>query len=783
MSSFKSSDLKNSIPNFNQNMAFPTVEEPIKIFRDSLGIPHVQATTIHDAFFGQGFVVAQDRLWQMDFDRHRAEGRTAKLLGKSNLDWDVTARRMGIKASAYKDFQVINSQTRSMFEAYSEGVNAFINSTELLPIEFRLLGFTPDPWSPIDCLSVAKIRHVFMGNFDFKIWRSKLLSQIGPELTKMLYEIGDAGDLLIIPPGEIYPGEVNQGREILESSAGLFDLVTTLQTDEGSDAGSNSWAVAGHKTTTGKPLLAGDPHRAPDTPNAYVQNHVACNDFDVIGLSFAGVPGFMHFGHNKKVAWCITHASADYQDLFVEKLIGGDSPKYEFKNQNYPLDIRSEVIEIKDEDSIDVEIASTHHGPVILGSISDGVGISFRHSAIAEQEPWAEAILDMLVANNVDQLEEAMRPWVDPCNNLLSADVDGNISYQMRGKLPLRSRENSWIPVSGSDGGHEWVGRVPFEENPRLRNPSNGFIVTANNRIIGPPYPHYITIDFSQDYRANRILRHLESLKVATTADMSLIHADCISIPAQKFVPHLLKLRPENDLSSQALKILEQWDYSMRRDHSAPTIYSTILVSLLNHLSVSLVGDKLTKEATEGANRGAPSYLRNLKSIVIRALESNDVALLSDGETWLSVLNNVLNEAILKLHNTLGGNPLDWQWGLLHKTKHSHPLSQVFPEMESLLDPPSISCSGDEDTPLAGTYNFNGSFTLNSTSLARYIYDLNDWNNCQWVIPLGSSGHPGSQHYSDQMNQWAKVDLYPMLYDWALIQSNYETSQELMPGK
>lgn len=781
MKAFTLSDLKDSVPNLKGSILLPSIEGPIKIFRDFLGIPHVQATTIHDAFFGQGFVIAQDRLWQMDFDRHRAEGRTAKLIGKSGLDLDITVRRMGIKASAQRDYEAANSQTQSMLKAYSEGVNAFINSCDVLPIEFRLLEMNPAPWDPIDCLAVAKIRHVFMGNYDFKLWRAKVLSQVGPKFTKVLYEVGDPGDLLIIPSGEVFTGESNYGSKVLDTNGELLEMARTLETAEGSNAGSNSWALAGHKTATGKPLLAGDPHRAPDTPNAYVQNHIACPDFDVIGLSFAGVPGFMHFGHNEKVAWCITHASADYQDLFIEKLIQGDPPKYEFKNEKYHLDIRKEIIEVRDEDSVEIEVASTHHGPVIIGSVSQGLGISFRHSAIAEHEPWAEAILDMLLARNVDQFEESMRHWVDPCNNLLSADVDGNISYQMRGKLPVRSRENSWLPVPGWNGEHEWTGRVPFEENPRLRNPSNGFIVTANNRITGPPYPHYISIDFSQDHRANRLLKRIRALGAATTADMALMHADSISIPAQKLVPHLLKLKPSNNLSLQVLRILGEWDYSMNRDQSAAAIYSTILTILLNKFSLSLLGEELTNEAIGGANRGAPSYLRNLKSLVLHAIENDEMTLLPEGQTWSSVLEDALSEATLKLQNLIGDDPQNWQWGLLHKTKHSHPLSQVFPELEGMLDPPAISCSGDDDTPLAGTYNFNGSFILNSTSLARYVYDLSDWQNCHWVIPLGSSGHPGSSHYFDQMNQWASIGLYPMLYDWGLIESTSETVQVINP--
>ena len=781
MATLTQADLQAALPDVTSDLALEGLDGSLTIVRDGLGTPHVLAGTTHDAFFGQGFVMAQDRLWQMDFDRHRAAGRSAELLGKAGLETDVLVRKMRLEASAIADYGVVNDATRAMLDAYAQGVNAFIDSTRSLPIEYTLLGMTPAPWRAFDCLAVAKIRHVFMGNFEFKLWRAKLLAQVGPELTAKLFPSSAPGGLVIVPPGGEFAGEEDDGHEILAASGDLTQLIAGIDSDAG-DAGSNSWALAGSRTASGKPLLAGDPHRAPDTPNVYVQNHLTCPEFDVVGLSFAGLPSFIHFGHNRNVAWCVTHASGDYQDLFIERLTPGDPPTYEFKGEQRTTEVFHETINVRDGESVPADIVVTHHGSLIMGSAEDGVGLALCYTATAEPERWAESLLAMLSATNVDTFESAMRPWVDPCNTMMCADVHGNISFQMRGKLPVRSRHNGWIPVPGWDGEHEWTGRVPFEENPRLRNPEGGLIVTANNRIIGPPYPHYISMDFTPDFRARSVLNRVRDLTDATVEDMTSLHAERTSILARQLVPALVRLSPDGGLAREALGLLAAWDCAMDVDQVAPTIYSAIFTSLFHRVSTALVGDRLTMEAMNGTDRGGPAHLRGMKMLFAQMIQTGDTSLLANGQTWDAVLTASVEDAVAWLRGTLGEDIDGWRWGVLHRTGHTHPLSVVVPEHADLLNPPRIAVGGDADTPQQGAFAPGVPFTLYSTSVARYVYDLSDWTNSRWIVPLGASGHPGSPHYADQLERWAAVQTNAMLYDWALIRADAETTQELSPA-
>lgn len=771
--------LQAALPDVTSSLTLPGLDGPVTIYRDTLGTPHVQATTTHDSFFGQGFAIAQDRLWQMDFDRMRAHGRSAEVLGASAVTMDTLVRRMGFQASAQADYETLSDHTRAMFDAYAEGVNAFIGSTKTLPIEYRLLDLTPNPWRALDSLSVAKIRHVFMGNFEYKLWRAKLLAKVGPEMVAKLFPSSEPGDLVIVPPGGEFEGEANDGREILSTSDDLTRWITDVFGNDG-DSGSNSWALAGSRTATGKPLLAGDPHRPLDTPNVYIQNHVACPEFDVVGLSFAGVPSFFHFGHSQTVAWCVTHASADYQDLFIERFTTSDT--YEFKGEPRKADVRHETINVRGGAPVEIDVVTTHHGPVIMGSPKSGIGLTLRYTATAEPSPWADSLFDMLVAKDVDEFEAAMRPWVDPCNTMMCADLDGNISFQVRGKLPLRSRENAWVPVPGWDGEHEWDGVVPFEEMPRVRNPENGFLVTANNRIMDASYPHYITMDKSPDHRARRVLARIKDMRHATVEDMASVHAERTSIVAQRLVPALVVLSPANDKVRQAIDLLKEWDCAMDRDQAAPTVYSATLSVLIRKVVTPMVGPTLTEAAMNGTDRGGPAHLNGLRGQIVKMVEQNDTSLLREGASWGPLLASALEEAIAWIVDTLGDDVDGWTWGVLHRTGHTHTLAGAVPEHAGLLNPPTVDCGGDADTPQAGAYTPGKPFTLYGTSVCRYVYDLADWDNCWWAVPLGASGHPGSPHYADQMERWADVGLYPMLYDWTWIKVDAETMQVLSPA-
>ncbi|MCH2573072.1 MAG: penicillin acylase family protein, partial [Planctomycetes bacterium] len=515
INSITDADLLNALPDTNFSITLSGIKAEVQITRDPYGIPHIKSETAEDAFFGQGFATAQDRLWHMESDRRRAYGTWAELVGEKEKESDIMMRKFQIKDSSIRDLQVLNEDSVAMLKSYASGVNAFIQETKSLPIEFTITNSVPEKWLPEDSISVYKVRHIMMGVFEGKMWRAQLLRHFGPERTAELLRGYQKGQLLIIPPAEIFQGPELDGFDELESGLGSIDLIREIP-----ESGSNSWVLDGSRTKSGLPLLSGDPHRALDTPNCYYQNHVACKDFDVIGLSFPGCPGFPHFGHNEKVAWCVTHAMADYQDLFIEKFNPSDLSEYTGVDSSLEANVKKDIIKVRDGDDVEITLRSTHHGPIIADSKDGSIGLAFSYTSTWKQNQGFECFLPQMTAQSAQEAEEAMRKWVDPCNNYMFADSQGNIGYLNRGTVPLRSSQNAWLPVPGWTCENDWKEVIPFEELPRSINPSNGYIVTANNKIVGGEYPYYLALDYAPEYRAKRILERIKNLTSATVEDM-----------------------------------------------------------------------------------------------------------------------------------------------------------------------------------------------------------------------------------------------------------------------
>jgi penicillin amidase len=767
-------DLAASLPDLGSPVHLPGLEDGAEVWRDADGIPHVLAASARDAFLAQGFVHAQDRLWQMEYDRRRAAGRWAEYAGQAGVAQDLHLRRLGLAATARTDYDALGPEAREMLDAYAAGVNAFLRSTAALPVEFRLLGVRPEPWQPWDSIAVFKVRHVEMGPYQAKLWRARLLRHLGPRLTAALCPGTQPNPTLILPPGGRDGGTPDGAQALFERAAALFAATG------GWEGGSNNWALAGRRTASGKPLVAGDPHRALDVPNVYYQNHLACPAFDAIGLSFPGVPGLPHFGHNRDVAWCVTHAMADAQDLFLERFDPQDPGRYAFRGDWRRAEVRRETIQVRGGAPVPVTIALTHHGPIIAGEPERGYALALRYTATAEPNPTFEALRPMLAATSADALEAAMRPWVDPVNNLVFADAAG-IRYRTRGRVPVRAPANAWLPVPGWDGEHEWQGAIPFEEMPSVREPETGWLATANSRIAGAGYRHYIGLDFAPDFRTRRVIARLRPLHDATAADMAAIHADRVSIPAQELVALLDGLEPAGPAASDALARLRVWDGTMDPSGAAPAIYAVFRERLVRNLLAPLLGP-LGAEAF-GTAPGAPvTHLARLKARLAGWIRSDDRTLLPAGATWPAALAQAFADAVAELQADLGPDAAGWRWDRLHVTRPRHPLSAVFPDAAALLDPPSVGVGGDGDTVQASSFVPGAGYAVTGTSVARYVFDLGDWNRSAWIVPLGASGHPGSPHFADQVQDWAAVRLRPMRYDWARIRAEAEQHQRLLAG-
>ena len=387
----------------------------------------------------------------------------------------------------------------------------------------------------------------------------------------------------------------------------------------------------------------------------------------------------------------------------------------------------------------------------------------------------------MLRAGGVDELDEAMRDWVDPSNNFVSIDVHGDIQYLNRGRLPVRSMANAWLPVPGWLDEYEWRGFVPFEEMLRSRNPDTGFIVTANNKIAGDDYPHYISLYYGSDHRARRILGRLEGLTGATVDDMADVHRDIVSIPGRTYASLLGETEPSGEAAKRAVELLGAWDGSMHRDLVAPTIYSAFRREL-DRLVLSPLLGPLSDEAFGAAGRGAPRQVGHLSTLLASHAAAGDTSMLPDGADWRSVTTQALEAAVAYLRDRLGDDVDSWRWGSIHGTAPRHPLSDSFPGCRRAAGP---AIDADERGRRHAAFRLlrlaGDPFTVTGTSVARYVFDASDWDNSRWVVPLGASGHPGSPHYADQRPIWAIDDVVPMLYTWPAVEAAAKLRQILKP--
>jgi len=736
----------------------------VVIHRDEWGIPHARATTWHDAFFAQGYAQAEDRLGQLEYERRRAVGRWAEVVGGPGVSFDRFARRAGIAGAARREYAALDPTTQEVLAAYTAGVNAWVAGGHPLPPDLALAGVTPEPWEPWHCCAAFLVRHVVFANWQHKLWRGRLAAALGADAVARIDGAGPPEVPLIVPPGSVGPTAGPDPERL--------DAVVAAMTATAS--GSNAWALAGSRTRSGLPLVAGDPHRLVETPNVYYQCHLACPDFDAIGLSFPGVPGFPHFGHNARVAWCVTNAMGDYQDLYVDYA-------------DAAMLTGREEIAVRDGAPVTVECQATSHGPVLFGDPATGAVITLKSTALARPSPGLSVLLPMLQTRTVDELDDAMRAWVDPVNNLVSADVDGHLRYRTVGEIPVRPPAgappaNAWGPVPGWTGDHEWIGSVPYDELPTTRDPEVGWIVTANQEIVGPGAPHYLGSDYSRPYRARRIVDRLDALGPATVDDMTAVHQDRRSLAADVWVERLVRLDGRDPHEQAALDHLRRWDLVMDADSVGAAVYvvtrDAVGQAVATHPALAPL-----REPFPGEPRAlfAPLELR-LWTLLPGLLGADDPTLLPAGVTWPELLAGALTEAVGYLRGELGDDVAAWRWGALHRCAPHHPLSALDPAGAARLDPPPVELGGEWDTVWSTAHPAGYGFGVTTASVARYVYDLADWERSAWVVPLGASGDPASPHFADQQRAWSTGALIPMRYSWDAIEPAAASTTTLLPA-
>lgn len=773
-----------SLPNLTDDVCSNKIVSGATIYRDQWSIPHIYADNAYDAFFAQGYATAQDRLWQMDFDRLRCLGRSAEYIGSSAFTEDALMRRRSFERVSLADYSLCSGDAKTALDAYADGVNAFIDSDDPLPYEYELLGVEPERWEPWHCVLVYKVRNSAEGSFQSKLWRAKLAADIGPEQAAKLSPGYQQGMYLTVPPGVVYQGPAENAVEELRAAVNATAPLREI------DGGSNGWAVSGDLTESGVPMVGGDSHRGLEVPNVYYQIHVRTDEFDVLGHSIPGMPLVMHFAHNRYVAWGMTHGGVDTQDLFVEQLRrSGDRVEYLFKGAWLTAESRTEELRARDGGSETTEVVATHHGPVISGNVDDGWGIALADPGSNEATPWVDAALDAMKCRNANEFEDALSRWTDRVNNYPYADIHGGFGYALKGLIPIREAVNGWGPVEGWTGEHEWQGYIPDNELPRSRNPETGWAVTCNQRVVGEDYPYFLTGSFGPDYRARRIIEHIETAKSAgnllRVEDMAAFHGDVGTIPGSKLIGRIRQVDSESineTPAKKAFEILREWDGKMSADSVGAVVYSALNDEIALNLLERCYGLSRVDFAANPDLNAVDHLRRQLKPAFMNALElGGGEDYLNEGETVDEFLIASLDAAAKSLEEQYGAVDAV-KWSDVHVTQQIHPLASVFPEAADVLNATPVGTAGDGDVPFATGSRPSWNFRTGSGPVNRYLHDPANWSAGRWIVPLGVSGNVSSSHRHDQQEGWAGVAGIPQLFEWDEIRQSASTVQRLQPS-
>jgi penicillin amidase len=565
--------LQRSVSRNSGQLRIRGISNPVEIIRDKWGVPHIYAKNEQDLFFAQGYVHAQDRLFQMDSHRRVGVGRISEISGSSGLATDRYARYFGWKRAAEAQVSGMSAEVRSVMDAYCAGVNAFI-AHEKLPVEFLIMAYRPEPWCFVDTASWGAVLAWGLSvNWESELIRALLLEHLGPERTVDLTTLYDDGYQTIIPDEMV--GSRLAASFLLDYSEAIEHLpLGTIPAGKG--IGSNSWVMNGQHTVSGRPILANDPHLPPVFPALWYENHLVGGRFNVTGFTMPGVPGVI-IGHNEHISWGLTNAFPDVQDVYIERFHPDDPTLYEVNGNWRKAEVVKEEIKVRGQKPVVDEVRYTRHGPVFSDLLAEeSQDLTLRWSSYSEND-HLRAVLGINVAANWAEFREALRYWGFPSQNVVYADRRDNIAYVMPGLVPRRRKGSGILPVPGWDDTYEWEGWIAFDELPQSFNPVEGVVITANNRVHGDSYPHFLTSEWLPECRANRIAELIDLNRPLTLADNGRIQADTVSLQARRFLGFAL---PRIDLGKisqpkveRVLQLLQAWDYDMHVNMVEPTLF------------------------------------------------------------------------------------------------------------------------------------------------------------------------------------------------------------------
>jgi len=740
-----------ALPELDGSVSVPGLSAPVSVTRNSQGVPTIEAANLDDLFFAQGYVTAQDRLFQMDLMRRAAAGELSEVVGEVALKHDRQQRILGIRAAAEKGIAAITPEDRQQFNAYAQGVNAFIKwHGERLPLEFRLLHYTPRPWNVQDSLMIAyQMVQTLSTSPRDALTRERILAKLGPELTSDLYVNTSWRDH---PPGADPPtpeplppvsDKSSRTAVIFASPHRITELLwqpwlEPFFRNGNFPIGSNNWVVSGAHTVTGKPLLSNDMHLGHQMPNLWYEAHLRSGSFDVAGVTLPGYP-YVIVGHNQRVAWGFTNVGPTVEDVYVEKF--NELGQYLTTQGWKQPDTRHEVIKIKGKPDVALDVQSTRHGPIVT-ELEPGESrkIALRWTLY---EGIRSPFFKIDSAQTWQEFRHAFSELDAPAQNVVYADVDGNIGYQTTGKIPIRASGDGSLPVDGSDNAHEWTGYIPFDKLPSVFNPSSGVIGTANSRITPDGYPYSVSIEWEAPWRTDRIYRVLESGKKFSRADMLSLETDTSSeldrFMADKIVDAIDHAGNPSPQARKAANILRQWNGQMSAESAAPTIASETRDELKRLLLESKLGT-----ANDDSQLSWKSYKWMQETVWLENVLTTQPA------RWLPQNFSNYNELILAAtEHALKKAPQElgsWRWGSQNSLTIQNPILGQVPILRRW--------SGTGTNPQSGSV-----YTVKAVGHAhgpseRFTADISNWDMSTLNTVTGQSGNFLSPYYMDQWQAW-----------------------------
>jgi len=785
--------VRRSLPTINGTTTVPGISAPIEIIRDADAIPHIFAATKADALFGLGYTQAQDRLWQMEFQRRIGYGRLCEIFGPAALPQDRFLRTVGFGRAAKAAWDRTPDWAKQQVNAYVSGVNAFLATHHgtALPLEFSLLRFEPEAWSGPDVIVWVKMMAWDLSsNYALELLRYDLVRTVGQDRMAQLMPAYATSGLSIMPSpgsGEADTAQTSGGLATYSStsergthstsaawaaalSGGLPQASDFLRRGGSTEAlGSNNWVVDGTLTASGKPLLANDPHLGTRVPSTWYLAHLSAPDFEIIGATLPGAPA-VALGRNRFIAWGATNVAADVEDLYLERLDPAGTAA-EFQGAIVPITTVPETITVRGADPVQLSVRFTRHGPLVSDAINannqsaaarPGIPkaapvepLAFRWTALDDDDSTLVSFLKLNEARNWSEFTDALRAFVVPSQNFVYADVDGHIGYYAPGHIPIRASGDGSRPAEGWTGAAEWTGWVPFDELPHLFDPPSHQIITANNRPAPADYRYHLGFEWPEPYRAQRITDLLQGATKLTSSDFARIQGDTVSLHAKALVPlFLAHARPHDKPQRDAVELLTGWNANASADSAGQAIFEQWFYELVP----TIVGDDLGPLVTKDYR----SRFSFATRFLIRTLTDPKAAAWCDDvkspavETCDDAVTTALGRAIAELTRRLGGDIGRWRWDAVHPAVFPHGGLDSLSTLRPLLSR-SVPNGGDWSTINVGPVDVDRPFEQHTVPGYREIIDLSPANDSRFLTDVGQSGHPLSRHYDDFLPDWRAV--------------------------